>query len=331
MLTSNNRGQSGASRPVITGLRAWLIVAASLGFALLLRLSLDSLWKDRLPYAGFFLMALVVVHYVEVIPSLFVIISGFLLGSWFFVAPRHTLHFGNPVDRIDAVFYFVICFIVIFYTRRTRKALAREREAWLAMGQLAAIVESSEDAILARSLDGKIISWNSGACNLYGYTEAEAKSQPLTFLTMPENASEMMPVLERVGRGEQIRHLETTQRKKDGAIVEVSLSVSPVRNATGEIIGVSTIARDISEEKRAERERERLLVELQCLLGEVKTLTGLLPICSYCKKIRDDKGYWNQIEHYIGKHSRANFTHSVCPACAQHQYAQFLEDRPNSL
>jgi hypothetical protein len=140
-----------------------------------------------------------------------------------------------------------------------------------------------------------------------------------------------MPILERVGRGEQIRHLETTQRRKDGATVEVSLSVSPVRNGAGEIIGVSTIARDIGEQKRAERDRERMLVELQSLLGEVKTLTGLLPICSYCKKIRDDKGYWNQIEHYIGKHSRANFTHSVCPACAKHQYAQFLEERPNSL
>ncbi|HEY3854998.1 MAG TPA: PAS domain S-box protein [Verrucomicrobiae bacterium] len=331
MLTSNKRGPTGASRPVLTGARAWLVAAASLVFALLLRLSFDSLWKDRLPYAGFFLIALLVVHYLEVAPAVFVIVAGFLLGSWFFVAPRHTLQIVSPVDRLDAVFYFAICFIVLFYTRRTRQALAREREAWMTVGRLAAIVESSEDAILARSLDGTITSWNSGACSLYGYTEAEAKSQPVTFLTMPENASEMMPILERVGRGEQICHLETTQRRKDGATVEVSLSVSPVRNGAGEIIGVSTIARDISEQKSAERERERLLVELQCLLGEVKTLTGLLPICSYCKKIRDDKGYWNQIEHYIGKHSRANFTHSVCPECAKHQYAQFLDERPNSL
>jgi PAS domain S-box-containing protein len=315
----------------MTGLRAWLVAVASLGIALLVRLVLDPLWNDKLPYAAFFLLALIVIHYMEVGPSVFVVVAGFLLGSWFFVAPRHTLHMGSPVDRIDAVFYFVICFIVLFYTRRTRRALAREREAWMAVGRLAAIVESSEDAILARSLDGRIVSWNSGAASLYGYTEAEAKSQPPGFLSTPENDSELMPVLERVGRGEQITHLETTQRRKDGGVVEVSLSVSPVRNGAGEIIGVSTISRDISERKRGERERERMMVELQQLLGEIKTLNGLLPICSYCKKIRDDKGYWNQLEHYIGKHSSANFTHSVCPACAKHQYAQFLDERAEGV
>jgi hypothetical protein len=68
--------------------------------------------------------------------------------------------------------------------------------------------------------------------------------------------------------------------------------------------------------------------ELQRLLGEVKTLSGLLPICAYCKKIRDDKGCWNEIELYIGQRSSANFTHSVCPECASHHYADFLGDRP---
>jgi PAS domain S-box-containing protein len=201
----------------------------------------------------------------------------------------------------------------------------------MAMGRLAAIIESSEDSIIGRSLDGKILSWNEGARNLYGYTEAEAKGQPPSFLVAPDSGIVLTPLLERVGRGEHIRHLETTQRRKDGELVEVSLSVSPVRNSAGEIVGVSTIARDIGERKRAEREREHLVGELQRLLGEVKTLSGLLPICSYCKKIRDDKGYWNQIEHYIGQHSSANFTHSVCPDCARHQYAEFLDDRPTGL
>jgi hypothetical protein len=68
--------------------------------------------------------------------------------------------------------------------------------------------------------------------------------------------------------------------------------------------------------------------ELQRLLGEVKTLSGLLPICAYCKKIRDDKGSWNEIELYIGQRSSANFTHSVCPDCASHHYADFLGDKP---
>jgi PAS domain S-box-containing protein len=308
-----------------------VLAALGLGVAHLLRVFIDPFWGNRLPYGLFFLTALVVMHYTEAGPSIFVVVGGFLLGSWFFVPPRHSFAIGDAVDRLNAVVYFVVCFVILFYTLRARRALSRERSAWLATGRLAAIIESSEDAIIGRSLDGKVISWNTGACNLYGYTEAEAKSQPVTFLVAPNSGIELMPTLDRVGRGEQIRHLETTQLRKDGGLVEVSLSVSPVRNSAGEIVGVSTIARDIGERKRAEREREHLVSELQRLLGEVKTLSGLLPICSYCKKIRDDKGYWNQIEHYIGQHSRANFTHSVCPDCAKNQYAEFLADRPKGV
>jgi PAS domain S-box-containing protein len=299
----------------------------SIGLAFLLRLFLDPLWMNRLPYGIFFLAVLVVTHFTQARPTVSAIVSGFLLGSWFFAVPRHTMLISDPVDRLNGVLYFVACFVVLFYTRRTRRALARERAAWMALGRLAAIIESSEDAIIGRSLDGKIVSWNGGACNLYGYTEAEAMGQPISFLAAPEGGTELASLLERVGRGENIRHLETAQRKKDGDLAEVSLSVSPVRNSAGQIVGVSTIARDIAERKRAERERERLVGELQRLLGEVKTLSGLLPICAYCKKIRDDKGYWNQIELYIGEHSSANFTHSVCPDCASHHYSDFLGDK----
>ena len=318
--------ESGASRE-IAGLRGWLFAAFCIGSALLLRLLMDPLWRDRLPYATFFLAVLLVMHYTEAAPSLFAVFSGFLLGAWFFASPRHSLLINKPIDQLNAGFYFIFCFVILFYKRRARRALARERGAWMAMGRLAAIIESSEDAIIGRSLEGKIVSWNAGACKLYGYTEAEAVGQPITFLVAPERGKELAPLLERVGRGEHIRQIETTRRRKDGELVEVSLSVSPVRNSAGQIVGVSTIARDIAERKRAERERERLVDELQRLLGEVKTLTGLLPICSYCKKIRDDKGYWNQIELYIGEHSSANFTHSVCPDCASHHYSDFLGDK----
>lgn len=331
MLTSNTREEKGIASPVLTGIRAWQVAVCCLVLAHVLRVFMDPFWGNRLPYGLFFLTALIVMHYAEAGPSVFVIAAGFLMGDWFFVPPRHSFAILDPVDRLNAVVYFVICFVILFYTLRARRALSRERSAWIATRRLAAIIESSDDAIIGRSLDGNVVSWNAGAFNLYGYTEAEAKSQPVTFLVAPDSGLDLMPALERVGRGEQIRHLETTQLRKDGGIIEVSLSVSPVRNSAGEIVGVSTIARDIGERKRAEREREHLVSELQRLLGEVKTLSGLLPICSYCKKIRDDKGYWNQIEHYIGQHSRANFTHSVCPDCAKNQYAEFLTERPKGV
>jgi hypothetical protein len=84
------------------------------------------------------------------------------------------------------------------------------------------------------------------------------------------------------------------------------------------------------DRKRAEAEREKLIAELQAALAEVKTLSGLLPICANCKKIRDDRGYWLQVERYIQEHSEAEFTHGLCPDCAQQLYPEFFaEDVPD--
>ena len=196
-----------------------------------------------------------------------------------------------------------------------------------AHAQLAAIVESCDDAIIGKSLEGTILSWNGGAERLYGYTAKEAVGSTIGILVPFDQCDELVPLLERVGRGERINHFETIRRVKDGRLVEVSLSISPVRSTTGQIVAASTIARDITERKNAERERERLVKELQAALAEVKTLSGLLPICAHCKKIRDDRGYWNQIELYIRERSNANFTHSVCPDCSKKFYPELFGNK----
>jgi PAS domain S-box-containing protein len=319
-----------AKAPALPAGRAYVLAAVCVGAAFLLRLGFDPVWKDRLPYGCFFLAVIVVAQFAEAGPSVFAVVGGFVLAAWFFVAPRHTFLISNPIDQINTVLYFVLCCVVLYFTRRTRRAQARERAAKAALGRVAAIIESSDDAIIGKSLDGKIVSWNAGAGKLYGYTEAEAVGQPLTMLMDPERATEWAALLERMGQGGRISNLETTRRRKDGAKVEVSLSISQVRNSAGQIVGVSTIARDIAERKRAEREREHLVEELQKVLSEVKTLSGLLPICAHCKKIRDDKGYWNQIELYIRDHSSANFTHSVCPECSSRHYGVKMGDQPQA-
>jgi PAS domain S-box-containing protein len=94
----------------------------------------------------------------------------------------------------------------------------------------------------------------------------------------------------------------------------------------GAFMGSQGIARDITERKRAEEEREKLVKELQNALAQVKTLSGLIPICASCKKIRDDKGYWNQLESYIISRSDAQFSHGICPECAKKLYGEFLHD-----
>ncbi len=107
----------------------------------------------------------------------------------------------------------------------------------------------------------------------------------------------------------------------------VEVSATPIKDDNGKIIQVIHVTRDITARKKAEEERERLIRELQKALGEIKTLAGLLPICANCKKIRDDKGYWNQIEVYISEHSEAEFSHSLCPQCAEKLYPEYSRKR----
>ncbi|MFZ2445612.1 MAG: PAS domain S-box protein [Syntrophobacteraceae bacterium] len=197
--------------------------------------------------------------------------------------------------------------------------------------RLAAIVEGSEDAIISKTLDGTITSWNGGSEIVYGYSAEEAVGRPINLLIPPDRGDEMRDVLEKIARGERIVQYETERLRRDGRRISVSLSVSPIRDASGEIVGVSTIARDISEKKRAEEEREELLRELRETLARLRTLSGLLPICAHCKKIRNDEGYWQQIESYIQQHSGTQFSHGICPECLKKHYSEFLGSRLDDL
>ena len=128
---------------------------------------------------------------------------------------------------------------------------------------LAPILESSDDAIMGQTLEGTILVWNAAAEKLYGYSAAEAVGRPVSSIVVPpERQEEMAQILERIRHGERVDHLETVRLRRDGTRLDVSLTVSPIRNAAGEIIGASSIGRDISERKRAEEalaESERML------------------------------------------------------------------------
>ena len=118
--------------------------------------------------------------------------------------------------------------------------------------RLASIVEFSDDAIISKDLDGVITSWNRGAQALFGYTAREAVGNSVRTLIPPDRLDEESEILARIRRGEHIEHYETVRRRKDGTLIDISLTVSPVKNAAGEIVGASKIARNISERKRAE-------------------------------------------------------------------------------
>src|SRR5207253_8892250 len=121
-----------------------------------------------------------------------------------------------------------------------------------ALAHLASIVEFSDDAIVSKTLEGVVTSWNAGAERLYGYSAAEAVGRPISIIIPPDHPNELLRVLARVKRGEHVQPYEATRIRKDGSRVQVSVTVSPLRRSSGIIIGASAIGRDITEKKRAE-------------------------------------------------------------------------------
>ena len=146
-------------------------------------------------------------------------------------------------------------------TERKRAEEARER--------LAAVVESSDDAIISKTLDGTITAWNSGAEKLFGYMSAEALAKPMLMLLPPERASEESDILARIRLGESVNHFETIRVRKDGTTIDVSASISPIRDSSGAIVGASNIARDITERKRAEATLKESLATSEAALKEL--------------------------------------------------------------
>jgi len=162
------------------------------------------------------------------------------------------------------------------------------RESEQRLRWLASIVESSADAIVSKNLDGIITSWNSGAEHVFGYTAQEAIGQPITIVIPQDRQDEERTILTRIRRGERIEHFETVRQRKHGSLIVVSLTVSPVKNAEGKVVGASKIARDITEQKRsheqivtlareAEHRSKNLLAIIQAtvILSKSDTSEGL--------------------------------------------------------
>ncbi len=173
-----------------------------------------------------------------------------------------------------------------FAAERARTEAARQH-AERAARQLVAIVESSHDAIISKDLDGVITTWNTGAEHLFGYRAEEVIGQPVTILFPPDRLHEESDILARIRGGELVDHFETVRRRKDGTLVDISLTISPVRDSRGRIVGASKIARDITERKEAEaklRDRER----------QLKDLLAAIPAAIYTTDAQGKITYFNE-------------------------------------
>jgi PAS domain S-box-containing protein len=180
----------------------------------------------------------------------------------------------------------IIGVVNFFHDIRERK------EAERTTGLLAAIVDSSDDAIVSKRLDGTITSWNRGAERLFGYSADEAIGQHITLVVPPDRRQEEVGILEKLRRGERVDHFETVRLRKNGTRFDVSLTISPVKDPTGRLVGASKVARDISERKRAEQthkeaelsarllqvqdeERRRIARELHDGVGQLLSAVGM--------------------------------------------------------
>ncbi|MDH7499401.1 MAG: PAS domain S-box protein [candidate division NC10 bacterium] len=227
---------------------------------------------------------------------------------------------GNVVSwgKGEAVFTFV---------RDLTARKEAERRLHDSEARYRAIMEQSADGIYLVDPDThRILEGNRALQRLLGYTAEELRGMILYDLIAAEPADieqRFQSILD-LGLAE-IFSLEQQYRRKDGTLVPVWVTATPVYYAGKKV--VSVLMRDLTQRKQAERERERLIQELQEALTNVKTLRGLIPICAQCKKIRDDQGYWQQVETYVKEHSEASFTHGLCPDCVRLLFPGVIKEK----
>lgn len=203
--------------------------------------------------------------------------------------------------------------IILFYwlIGGAEGQIAAAREALL---RVTKAVESTGDAIIISNSSGEHLFQNPASVKMFGYSDEDLRAAGGSVLLQTDSAV-AIEVGKSLAAGRPW-HGETGVRTREGGVTPVSLRADVIRGKDGEVAGFVSIYSDVTGRRQAEEERETLITELQAALASVKTLRGLLPICSACKKIRDDQGYWKQLEGYIRDHSEAEFTHSLCPECA---------------
>jgi len=201
--------------------------------------------------------------------------------------------------------------------RRAEAALTREA------ANTRAILDMALDAVIGMDEHGVITNWNPRAEVIFGWTAGEAVGEKLSEVVIPPQYREAhirgLRHFLATGQGPVLnRRIEITALRRDGTEFPVELSILPLK--VGASYRFNAFVADISERQRAKEELERLVRDLMDALAQVKTMKGLLPICSSCKKIRSDENYWKNIETYIEEHSEASFTHGICPDCVQKLY-----------
>jgi len=244
---------------------SYVLSTVAVAAAVLLRWLLDPLLGDALPLVTLFGAVAIAAWLGGYRPAVLASIVGYLACEYLFIAPRGSFTLGNfrsvlgLGNVIGLATYVLTCAIIIGLGEAVRKAQADKTSQLMTARLLSAIVESSDDAIVSKSLDGIIQSWNAGAERLFGYTAEHAIGRHISLIIPADRIAEEDDIVASLKAGKRIDHFETERVRSDGQRVQVSLTISPIRDATGVVIGASKIARDITERKRIEADREKFV------------------------------------------------------------------------
>ncbi|MCI0841177.1 MAG: PAS domain S-box protein, partial [Chloroflexi bacterium] len=200
----------------------------------------------------------------------------------------------------------------------TASQLALSRSEW----RYRHMVESASDIVCTLDDEGYFTYINQPITKYTGYTEEDLLGRHFTEIVSPDWKNRVLRtcIIDTRAFGKECV-MEFPVATRSSGVCWLEQTMAPMFD-DGKIVGFQGIARDITARKEIESERESLITELREALSKIKTLSGLLPICASCKKVRDDNGYWNQIETYISAHSDADFSHSICPSCVKELYPQ---------
>ncbi len=179
---------------------------------------------------------------------------------------------------------------------------------------------ATDGIVIVDPITGRFLDCNLNAHQRLGYRKDEFLGLTVADLHDDMGPEDIKKIFKKQILGKSMR-IETIHKRNDGSPMPVEITSTLIKLGRQEVL--QSFIRDISDRKKSEKEREALIDRLEKALGEIKSLQGILPLCMFCKKIRDDKGYWEKVDIYIRDHTQARISHSLCPRCAEENYPEY--------